>query len=89
MGEARRRGTKDERIAQAVERERIASERRSEEHRALMERQRQKQAERIAKLPPEARKEALLRRASPKHTALMAAAVMALAMPTPGKPRGR
>lgn len=82
MGEARRRGTKDERIEQAVKRERIESARRSEEHRALMERQRQERAERIAKMPPAARREILLRRSSPKHAALMAAAALALAMPT-------
>ncbi len=36
MGEARRRGTKEQRVAQAVERARLESLRRSEQHRALM-----------------------------------------------------
>ncbi len=54
MGEARRRGTKEQRVAQAVERARLESLRRSEQHRALMREQHEARAEqaRRAGIPP-------------------------------------
>lgn len=54
MGEARRRGTKEQRIAQAVERERIEAARRGEEHRALMKQQQEARFEQARKegIPP-------------------------------------
>lgn len=83
MGEARRRGSREERIAQAVYRhqlqEAIDNLRRQE--------QRRTEEERIRNLPPAVRKEVLMRRGSQRHAALMTAAALALAVPMTRKPR--
>lgn len=77
MGEAKRRGTREQRIEQAIER-------RKAEDAAVLEASRvaeEAYAEKIRNLPPEARKEVLMRRASPKRYALLAAA-LALSLPS-------
>lgn len=83
MDEARRRGNREERVAQAVYRHQ------REEAKSLELRKERERAEyeRIRNLSPEARKEILFRRASPKHTSLMLAVAAALAIPPTRKPR--
>ena len=78
MGEAKRRGSREQRIAQAVER-------RAQEDAARLEASRAAQAaeaERIRNLPPEQRKEAVLVAGgggSRRHGLLLAAALAASA----------
>jgi hypothetical protein len=74
MGEAKRRGTKEQRIAQSIERHQQEKTARALEQNAADK----AFAERVRALPPEARKVVLLRRSSPKHRALIAAMAMAL-----------
>ena len=79
MGEARRRGTLEQRIAQAIERQKI-------EDAAAHERYRQDEAERLAKilaLPPQERRQAILsRRTGPlSHHLALALAAGLLALP--------
>ena len=57
MGEARRRGTREQRVEQSVERKRLESE-----ARAAAAAARAAEAERVRKLPPEVRKEMMFRR---------------------------
>ncbi len=79
MGQAKARGTFEQRKAEAVERDKVLAAKRTEEHRALMVRQAKERHERLSKLEPKARKEVMLMEASPKHTSLMLAAALALA----------
>lgn len=78
MGEAKRRGSRELRVAQAM------SRRTAEQERLLAAQcaDEAAYAERIRNLPPEQRKELLLRRPSPKHKALMMAAALAMAAPS-------
>lgn len=76
MGEAKRRGTRANRVVQAIERKRLEDAARSAEFQ-------RKEAERKAKLaalPPEERKKVLFAGGS-RHNSLLMAAAMALAMP--------
>jgi hypothetical protein len=77
VGQAKRRGTREQRIAQAVERQKIEDGARAERLR-LEEAERQ---ERLAALPPEERKRMILGSGGKSHALLMAAAAGLLAMP--------
>lgn len=81
MGEAKRRGTKADRVASAIERQRLEDE--AERQGKLLALENEK--ERIRNLPPEIRKAVMMRRRSSKHMALTALAVAALAFPSPRK----
>ena len=86
MGEARRRGNRDERIAQAVARHQEIEARDS----LIRQEARRREEDRIRNLPPEIRRELVLRRDKSHTNSLMLAAAMALAIPSvPGKSRGR
>lgn len=79
MGEARRRGTREERVAQAIEREL-----RSRQERAgVLKAAREAEAERVRNLPPEQRKEVILvgGAGSSSGRRLLLAAAMAAAGP--------
>ncbi len=77
MGEAKRRGTREQRIEQAVERRKLEDAARTEQHRREMEARRA----RLAALPPRERKEAVLAGSGPSiaNTALLAAVLAATA----------
>jgi hypothetical protein len=81
MGEAKRRGTRERRIAQSLERTRLEDEAR----RATLQREDEERRARIAALPPEERKAVIMGVGSPRHDArlLMAAMAGALAAPMP------
>jgi hypothetical protein len=82
MGQAKARGTREQRIAQAVYRHQQA------EAHALQARKEaeRREAERIAKLPPEIRKEVVMRRGKSHLNSILLAGVMAsLAVPTERK----
>ena len=90
MGEARRRGNREQRIAQAVHRHQEIEARQN----FARQEARRVEEERIRNLPPEIRKEVMFRRASPKHRAAMLMGIAAsglLALPTipEEKSRGR
>lgn len=77
MGEAKRRGTRANRIVQSIERKRLEDAARREEFQ-------RKEAERkakIAALPLEERKAAIFGSGGSRHRGLLLAAAMALAMP--------
>jgi hypothetical protein len=78
MGQAKRRGTREQRIAQAIERKQL-------EDAAFREEYQRREAERraeLAAMPPEERKQVILSERSP-HSSRMLLAAMAglLAMP--------
>lgn len=77
MGEAKRRGTREQRIAQSVERQKQEDAARSAEFQRLEAERRA----RLAALPPQERKEAVLRSRSGSNKRLMLAAALALAIP--------
>jgi hypothetical protein len=84
MGEAKRRGTKEQRIEQAIERRKIeAVEREAARLRAIREKH-----EAVRNLPPEERKTRILGGGS-SRLLLTAAAAMALAAPMPTRRRVR
>jgi len=76
MGEAKRRGTREQRIAQAIERRRQEDARLHERH----QREEAERRARIAALPPQERKEALMV-SSRGPSMLQLAAMLGLAGP--------
>lgn len=77
MGEAKRRGTLQDRIAQAAERKRLEDAARHEKYLQVEAERRAK----LAALPPEKRKEIILGSSRSRSRGLMLAAAMALALP--------
>lgn len=75
MGEAKRRGTLEQRIAQSVERKKSEDAARSAE----FQRREAEHKARIAALPPQERKEAVLRSGT-SHSRLMLAAALAASL---------
>lgn len=76
MGEAKRRGTLEQRIAQSVERQKIADAARREQ---FLREEEARQA-RLAALPPQQRREAVLM-GSGHHSRLMLVAALGIAAP--------
>lgn len=75
MGAAKRRGTREQRIEQAIARRKIEDAARSAAYKA----QRQAEAERVRNLPPQERKEVLLAGGGVNNAMLLAALSGALA----------
>jgi hypothetical protein len=78
MGQAKRRGTFEERRAQAVE---VENRRQKEAEEREIQR-REERARRIAALPPEQRREELLRSNRPRRPFLLTAALATLLTPS-------
>lgn len=75
MGEAKRRGTLEQRIAQSVERRKVEDAARSVEFK-------RREAERLAKLPPQERKDVILAGGGGRHhSRMMLAAALAASAP--------
>lgn len=77
MGEAKRRGTREQRVEQAIERRKVeAAEREAQRLREIREKH-----ERVRNLPAEERKEAFLAGGSSSRHRLLLAAAMSAAAP--------
>lgn len=81
MGQAKRRGTFDQRKAEAIERQRREADALSEKHRRELEARKERERVRIAALPPRERKEAVFVADSSPRTRLMLAAALAASAP--------